>query len=213
VQKAQSHLSIEWRGREDYAATWARQLELHAQRAAGEIGDTLVLVEHDDVITLGRHGELAHLLAPAEQLAAQGVELHRIERGGDITYHGPGQLVGYPIVSLRERGLSVHQYVTALEEALIGVAAHFGIDAQRVPGLNGVWVGDDKLAAIGVAIRRGVSYHGFALNVSTDLARFGLIVPCGIVGRGVTSLGTLLARDVTLAEVVPVVKTALYAAL
>lgn len=211
--RGQPQLSIEWRGRERYADTWQRQLELHSQRVAGEIPDTLLLVEHDDVITLGRHGEQGNLIAPEAQLAAQGVDLHRIERGGDITYHGPGQLVGYPIVSLRERSLSVHQYVTALEAALINVAAHFGIDAQRTPGLNGVWVGDDKLAAIGVAIRRGVSYHGFALNVSTDLSKFSLIVPCGIVGRGVTSLSKLLARAVTVEEVAPVVTAEIAVAL
>jgi len=198
-------LAVEWRGRERFADTWARQLELHTQRAAGAIPDTLVLVEHEHVITLGRQGEQGNLVAPAALLAQQGVDLHRIERGWDITYHGPGQLVGYPITSLRERGLSVHQYVGALEQALISVAARFGIEAQRAAGLNGVWVGENKLAALGVAIRRGVSYHGFALNVSTDLARFNLIVPCGIVGRGVTSLSELLGRQVSLEEVIPVV--------
>jgi lipoyl(octanoyl) transferase len=198
-------LTVEWRGRERYAATWARQLELHAQRAAGKVPDTLVLVEHDDVVTLGKHGEESNLLIDTQALTDAGVDLHRIERGGDITYHGPGQLVGYPIVSLRERGLSVHQYVAALEEALIGVARHFGLAAKRVPGLNGVWVGpegrENKLVALGVAVRKGVSYHGFALNVSTDLSRFNLIVPCGIVGRGVTSLSIELGRVVALDEV------------
>jgi len=208
MQPTASRLTVELRGRERFADTWARQLELHVQRAAGEIGDRLLLVEHEHVVTLGRHGEQSNLLLSEALLADSGVDLHRIERGGDITYHGPGQLVGYPIISLRERGLSVHQYVAALEQALIGVAAHFGIQAQRLAGLNGVWVGADgeeeKLAAIGVAIRRGVSYHGFALNVSTDLSHFNLIVPCGIVDRGVTSLSALLGRDVSLDEVIPV---------
>jgi lipoyl(octanoyl) transferase len=216
VDTATQQLAIEWRGRERYADTWARQLELHALRAAGAIPDTLVLVEHEHVVTLGRHGEAGNLIVPEAALREAGVDLHRIERGGDITYHGPGQLVGYPIVSLRERGLSVHQYVTALEQALIEVARRFGVDAHRVAGLNGVWVDsgsaaaeggatEEKLAAIGVAIRKGVSYHGFALNVGTDLTKFGLIVPCGIVGRGVTSLSRELRRNVSLDEVIPVV--------
>jgi lipoate-protein ligase B len=169
------------------------------------VPDTLLLVEHDEVVTLGRHGDMGNLVVPEAQLAAAGIELHRIERGGDITYHGPGQLVGYPIVSLRDCGISVHDYVTALEEALINVAAHLNISASREPGFNGVWVDGAKLAAVGVAIRRGASYHGFALNVSTDLAKFALIVPCGIVGRGVTSLSTLLGRTVKLDEIVPMV--------
>jgi lipoyl(octanoyl) transferase len=221
---AQTQLVIEHRGRERYADTWQRQLELHAQRAAGEIGDTLILVEHEHVVTLGRHGESGNLVASEALLAQQGVDLHRIERGGDITYHGPGQLVGYPIVSLRARGLSVHQYVTALEQALIDMAAAFGIAARRSPGFNGVWVDstdtaaeggatERKLAAIGVAIRKGVSYHGFALNVSTDLSKFELIVPCGIVGRGVTSLSRELGREIPMDEVTPGLISALNSAL
>ncbi len=223
-EAAESHIVIEHRGRERYADTWARQLELHARRVAGEIPDTLILVEHEHVITLGRHGDASNLLASEAQLREAGVELHRTERGGDITYHGPGQLVGYPIVSLRERGISVHQYVAALERALIGVAQHFGITAKRIPGFNGVWVDsratamesdatEEKLAAVGVAIRKGVSYHGFALNVSTDLARFELIVPCGLSGRGITSLSKLLGRDVALDEVRVEVVTELQSAL
>jgi lipoyl(octanoyl) transferase len=205
VETATRSLAIERRGREAYGATWARQLELHRARVNGEIPDTLVLVEHEPVLTLGRQGEGANLLLDSAALAARGVELHRVERGGDITYHGPGQLVGYPIVSLRERGLSVRQFVSGIEQALIDSVAQFGLSAGRDPINTGVWVGENKLAAIGVAIRRGVSYHGFALNVSTDLAQFGMIVPCGIVGRGVTSLTELLGRTVALPEMEPLV--------
>lgn len=198
-------LVIEERGRERYSDTWARQLELHRERIAGRAPDTLILVEHEPVITLGRQGEESNLLVSEAELDARGIDLHRIERGGDITYHGPGQLVGYPIISLRERGLSVRAFVSGIEEALIQTAAHFGIAAARSPGFPGVWVDNYKLAAIGVAIRGGVSYHGFALNVSTDLTHFELIVPCGLEGKGVTSLSVLLKKTVTPVEVIPIV--------
>ncbi len=200
MDKPLTGLQVENRGRERFAATWARQLELHRARVAGSAPDTLILVEHEPVITLGRQGEESNLLVGDAELAARGFDLHRIERGGDITYHGPGQLVGYPIISLRERGMSVRAFVHGIEEALIGVAANFGISAARSSGFPGVWVGNDKLAAIGVAIRGGVSYHGFALNVSTDLTHFELIVPCGLEGKGVTSLSKLLGRHVSLDE-------------
>ncbi|MCC7478678.1 lipoyl(octanoyl) transferase LipB [bacterium] len=198
MQTSQPGLQIEARGRERYADTWARQLELHRARVAGTAPDTLILVEHEPVITLGRQGEESNLLVSEAQLAARGFDLHRIERGGDITYHGPGQLVGYPILSLRERGMSVRDFVSGIEEALIRTAAAFGVTAARSPGFPGVWVGSDKLAAIGVAIRGGVSYHGFAFNVCTDLSHFDLIVPCGLEGKGVISLGKLLGRQVAL---------------
>jgi lipoyl(octanoyl) transferase len=199
---AQSPLAVEQRGRESYRATWARQLELHRLRKAGGIPDTLILVEHKHVITLGRQGDRANLIAPEAELAADGIELVRVERGGDITYHGPGQLVGYPIVSLRERGLSVHAFVGLIESALIELAATYGIAARRAPGLTGVWVdtarGPEKLAAIGIAVQGGVSYHGFALNVGTDLTQFRRIVPCGITGLGICSLETLIGAHVQL---------------
>lgn len=188
-------LAVEWRGREAFRRTWARQLEIHAARRRGELPDTLVLVEHEPVITLGRQGDGQNLIAPEAELAAAGIELVRIERGGDITYHGPGQLVGYPIVSLRERGLSVHAFVALIEAALIETAKGFGVTARREPGLTGVWVetpgGLQKLAAIGIAVQGGVSFHGFAFNVSTDLRQFGRIVPCGISAHGVCSLTSL----------------------
>ena len=194
-------------GRMGYQDALDLQQTLVEQRKRGEIGDQLLLLEHPDVITLGvkSRNDRSHVLESAEALAARGVALFETGRGGDVTYHGPGQLVGYPILDLKPDRCDVHRYVRDLEEVLIHAVAAFGISAGRVPGLTGIWVGpagrEDKLAAIGVRISRWVTSHGFALNVSTDLSRFGLIVPCGIVGRGVTSMQRLLGRDVPMAEV------------
>lgn len=197
-------LITEWRGRERYAQTWERQLELHTLRRTGQIPDTLVLVEHEPVITLGRHGDPANLLLREESLAQRGVDLHRVERGGDITYHGPGQLVGYPILDLRQRGLSVRDLMRGLEEALIRTVGTWGITAGRIAGLTGVWHDQGKLAALGVAVQGGVSFHGFALNVDPDLSHFQYIVPCGIVGKPVTSMAQVLRQPLKLEEVLPV---------
>jgi len=203
VETAPTPLAVEWRGRERYAATWARQLELHEQRRAGAAPDTLILVEHEPVVTLGKQGDQANLVVSESALAARGVDLHRVERGGDITYHGPGQLVGYPIISLTERGLSVRDLMRGLEECLIRTVAEYGITAGRIPGLTGVWCGERKVAALGVAVKSGVSFHGFALNVCTDLSYFQLIVPCGITGKQVASITTLCGRPVAIDEVRP----------
>jgi lipoyl(octanoyl) transferase len=170
------------------------QARLVDDRKAGRIPDQLLLLQHPPVITLGvktRH-DRSHLLETPEALAKRGVDLFETGRGGDVTYHGPGQLVGYPIVDLRPDRCDVHQYVRDLEETLIRTVARFGVAAHRVAGLTGVWVGDEKIAAIGVRIAGWVTSHGFALNVSTNLDHFSLIVPCGIVGRGVTSLERLV---------------------
>ena len=160
-------------------------------------------LEHPHVITLGVRGDggRSHLLASSETLAARGVEVHETGRGGDITYHGPGQLVGYPIIDLKPDRCDVHRYVRDLEEVLIRMASDYGIDAGRVEGLTGVWVGNEKLAAIGVRIARWITSHGFALNVTSDLDFFKLIVPCGIADRGVTSLSRLVGRPIDMAEV------------
>ena len=189
-------------GRIGYAEGVDLQKALVQQRVAGEIDDTLLLVEHPPVITLGvkTRGNLANVRADAEALAAQGVAIHESGRGGDVTYHGPGQLVGYPIIDLKPDRQDVHRYVRDLEEVLIRTAADFGLEAGRSKGFSGAWVGDEKLAAIGVRISRWVTSHGFALNVTTDLAGFGLIVPCGITDRGVTSLSALLGRAVPMAD-------------
>jgi lipoyl(octanoyl) transferase len=186
-----------------YLPMWEWQRCLVAARERGEIGDSLLLLEHPHVYTIGRGGDRKHLLADPVTLERIGATYHEVDRGGDITYHGPGQLVGYPIVTLASIGRSVRAYVRGLERAIIQTAARFGVAAHAVPGYTGVWVGDDKLAAIGVRVSGGVAYHGFALNVSPDLSYFDYIVPCGITDRGVTSLARLLGRPVSIAEVAP----------
>jgi lipoyl(octanoyl) transferase len=179
------------------------QRALVDERRYGRVDDVLLLLEHPHVLTLGVRGDggRRHILASRDQLVARGVEVHETGRGGDVTYHGPGQIVGYPILDLKPDRCDVHRYVRDLEEILIRTAMHYGIAAERVPGLTGVWVGHEKLAAIGVRVARWVTSHGFALNVSTDLDYFNLIVPCGIADRGVTSLARLLGRAVDPREV------------
>ena len=186
-----------------YAEGLVLQQRLVEQRKAGEIPDQLLLLQHPPVITLGVRArtDRSHVLASAAELDDAGVELFETGRGGDVTYHGPGQVVGYPIIDLRPDRCDVHRYVRDLEQVMIEAAAAFEVEATRVSGLTGAWVGSDKLAAIGVRISRWVTSHGFAFNVDTDLAHFGLIVPCGITGRGVTSLSQLLGRTVGLDEV------------
>ena len=196
-------LVVQRLGRIGYADGVERQKALVQARQAGEIDDTLLLVEHPPVITLGvkTRGNFANIRVDAPALAAQGVEVHDTGRGGDVTFHGPGQLVGYPIIDLKPDRQDVHRYVRDLEEVLIRTAADFGLQAGRIKGYSGAWVGDRKLAAIGVRISRWVTSHGFALNVTTDLSGFDLIVPCGITDRGVTSLAALLSREVPMADV------------
>ena len=176
-----------------YSEALALQQALVEDRRAGRISDVLLLLEHPHVLTLGvrRDGGRSHIVAAPETLDTLGVEVHETGRGGDITYHGPGQIVGYPIIDLRPDRQDVHRYVRDIEEVLIRAAGDYGIHAVRMPGLTGVWVGEKKLAAIGVRIARWITCHGFAFNVTTDLAYFDLIVPCGIVDRGVTSLAEL----------------------
>ena len=192
--------SIEVRrlGRIPYADALAMQRSLVEDRRAGRIDDLLLLVEHPHVLTLGVRGDggRSHILATPDALASRGVEVYEAGRGGDITYHGPGQIVGYPIMDLQPDRCDVHRYVRDIEEVLIRTASDYGVEAGRVDGLTGVWVGREKLAAIGVRIARWVTSHGFALNVTTDLEYFGLIVPCGIADRSVTSLATRLGHPV-----------------
>jgi len=200
---SERRLNVRRLGRLAYADALALQRALVEERKAGAIDDQLLLVEHPHVLTLGVRGDggRSHILASAGALAARGVEVHEAGRGGDITYHGPGQIVGYPIVDLKPDRQDVHRYVRDIEEVLIRTAAEYGVEAGRVEGLTGVWVGREKLAAIGVRISRWVTSHGFAFNVTTDLDYFTLIVPCGIADRGVTSLDRLLGRAVDRAEV------------
>jgi len=195
-------LQVRRLGRVPYAEGVALQQRLVEERRRGEIPDTLLLLEHPHVITLGVkvHRDRSHVVASAEELARRGVEIHESGRGGDVTYHGPGQLVGYPIFDLSPDRRDLHRYVRDIEQALMDALARFGVVAGRIPGLTGVWVGDGKVAAIGVRISRWVTSHGFALNVGTDLDYFGLIVPCGISDRGVTSLSRLLGRAVPVIE-------------
>ena len=198
-----SQVEVRRLGRIEYQAGLELQKTLVEQRKRGEIPDQLLLLEHPDVITLGvkTRNDLSHVLETPESLAAKGVGLFEAGRGGDVTYHGPGQLVGYPIVDLKPDRCDVHRYVRDLEQVLIEAVSRFGITAGRIEGLTGIWVGQEKLAAIGVRISRWVTSHGFALNVSTDLSRFGLIVPCGITDKGVTSMERLLGRTLPMDEV------------
>src|SRR5581483_9526020 len=186
-------LEVRRLGLTPYAEALALQQSLVEQRRAGAVGDLLRLVEHPYVLTLGVRGDggRSHILASSEELASRDIGVFEAGRGGDVTYHGPGQIVGYPILDLNPDRRDVHRYVRDLEEVLIRTARDFGITAGRIAGLTGVWVGDEKLAAIGVRIQRWVTSHGFALNVTTDLSYFDLIVPCGIADRGVTSLARL----------------------
>jgi lipoyl(octanoyl) transferase len=189
-------------GRVPYAQGLELQAALVADRQGGRVKDHLLLLEHDPVFTLGRNARTENVLFPAAALRARGFEVFETGRGGDVTYHGPGQVVGYPILQLAPDRCDVHRYVRDLEEVMIRTCAEYGVDAGRVDGLTGAWVGSDKIGAIGVRIARWVTSHGFAFNVATELSAFDLIVPCGIRGRGVTSLQRLLGRAVALDEVV-----------
>ena len=180
-------------GRVEYGRALELQQELIAQRKAGQMGDHLLLLEHPHVITLGRNGHLENLLAGDDILNRAGISFHPTDRGGDVTYHGPGQLVGYPILDLREWKRDVGAYVRGIEQTIIDTLADFGIEAGRIPKLTGVWVGEAKIAAIGVHISRWVTSHGFALNVNTDLSYFQYIVPCGLT-KPVTSMARLGVR-------------------
>ena len=177
------------------------QQKLVELRQEEAIPDQLLLLEHPPVITLGRGGDVRNLIVPAAMLASEGVRFYETTRGGDITYHGPGQLVGYPIVHLGEGNRDVRKYVTKLEEVLIRTVAEYGITAGRAEGKRGIWAGNDKIAAIGVRIARWVTSHGFALNVTTNLDHFRLITPCGLHGSGVTSIAHLAGRDIAIDDV------------
>lgn len=193
---------VDW-GRTGYRDAWDRQQAWVARRIAGDVADTLIFTEHHPVFTVGlRSGADAHLVWNDDRLRREGVELVKTNRGGDITYHGPGQLVGYPIVSLAAQK-DLHAYLRFLEDVLIAAVAPFGLEATRREGKTGIWIGTRKIAAIGVAVRRWVTYHGFALNVDPNLAHFGGIVPCGIAATDgtVTSLRAELGRPVELEAV------------
>jgi lipoyl(octanoyl) transferase len=194
-------LSVDRLGTVAYEPAWELQDELAEQRRTRRIGDRLLLVEHFPVYTIGRGGDLTNLLATPDRLRQLGAEFHRVDRGGDITFHGPGQIVAYPILELHDP-LDVRRYVRSLEEAIIATAAAFGVTAHREDRLVGVWVeGRRKLAAIGVRVRRGVTTHGLALNVNTDLKWFAEMIPCGIADKEVTTLARELGHPVDMAAV------------
>ncbi len=183
-----------------YESAWNFQKKIFAMRSAGFIGDVLILNQHFPVYTLGRSGDDNHLLASREELR-DSVEIFHTDRGGDVTYHGPGQIVAYPILDLNDRYRDAPRYIRDLEEVIIRALAEFGVAGRREPSYTGVWVGQEKIAAIGVKISRWITMHGFALNINTDLTYFDRIIPCGIFHRGVTSLEKLLGRNVLLENV------------
>jgi len=188
-------------GRIGYREAYYLQEELLQQRVNGKIKDTLLLLEHPPTITIGKSGKLENVLASHEQLAKKGISILFVDRGGDVTYHGPGQLVGYPIIDLRGRGRDLRQYVRDIEEVIIRTLSDFGIRACRDKSHPGVWVGNEEIAAIGLRLRMWVSMHGFALNVNTDLEKFSLINPCGFSDRRTTSISVLLSQDISIAAV------------
>ena len=190
IETQTDQILIQNMGRKSYKAVWDLQIKMQRQRIRGEIEDTLILVEHYPVYTLGKNADKDHLL----QSRDESVDVFNIERGGDITFHGPGQLVGYPILDLSNYKKSVSWYMRTLEQVLIDTLIEFNIIAQRNDGLTGVWVGDEKIAALGVRISRWVTMHGFALNVNPDLSFYDGIIPCGIFDNGVTSMEQLLGE-------------------
>jgi lipoyl(octanoyl) transferase len=202
-RRSARELEVRRLGIVSYSEALELQKQLVEDRKTGRIPDQLLLLQHPPVITLGvkTRGNRSNIVASASTLEREGVEVFETGRGGDVTYHGPGQLVGYPIIDLKPDRCDVHRYVRDIEEVMIRIAASFNVTATRITGLTGAWVGTNKLAAIGVRISRWVTSHGFALNVTTNLGHFDLIVPCGIRDHGVTSLETVLGRSIAIAEV------------
>lgn len=188
-------------GLTDFKSTWDLQRKIFNHRVEGKISDVLLLNEHHHVYTIGKSGNDDHLLANDEELKKSGAEVYHIDRGGDITYHGPGQLVGYPILNLENYYLDVHRYLRDIEEVIIRTLAEYDIHASRDGKFTGVWVNNDKIAAIGVKVSHWTTMHGFALNVNTDLSYFERIIPCGIFHKGVTSIERLLGRKVKMNDV------------
>ncbi len=184
-----------------YDEIWSLQGKLVRMRQEGAVPDLLLLVEHEPVITVGKGGQAQHILVSEGELIRRGIAVRRVDRGGDVTFHGPGQIVVYPILDLTHHGKDVHLYCRSLEEVGLRVLSDYGLSGQRAPGLTGVWVGQEKVMAIGVGVRKWVTCHGLALNVNNDLEHFRLIHPCGIQDRGVTSLARLLKREIALEEV------------
>ena len=190
-------LDVITKGLIPYETAWKYQRELHAQRLAGDIPDTLVLLEHPPVYTFGKNSDRSNLIDPLD------AEVIQSDRGGDITWHGPGQLVGYPIINLEEHKKSVSWYMRNLEEVIISTLKEFEISGDRISGMTGVWVGNQKICAMGVRLSRWVTMHGFALNVRPDMSYFNGMIPCGIKGKGVVSMKDLLGKEIEIEDVIP----------
>lgn len=201
ASQARRRCEARWLGNVQYDVGLRLQEGAVERLRSGEGLEQLLLLEHPHVFTLGRGADSSNILADQKQLQQNSVEVHETGRGGDVTYHGPGQLVGYPIINLKPDRCDVHRYVRDIEEVLIRSIAEFGVTGTRITGLTGVWVGNEKIGAIGVRIARWITSHGFALNVNTDLSYFEMIVPCGITDKGVTSLSRLLGRNIDTREV------------
>ncbi len=201
-KRSTSDREVRWAflGRTEYSACWDLQRQLCHARLEGRAADTLLLTEHEHVYTIGTTGSEQHLLASAEELERKGIPVVFNDRGGDITYHGPGQIVGYPILDLHGFAPDLHRYLRDLEEVVIRTLAEYGVSAGRLAGYTGVWVKGEKICAIGIKTKRWVTMHGFALNVTTDLSQFARIIPCGIFERGVTSMQEILGRGVGMVE-------------
>lgn len=188
-------------GSKDYKEVWELQKDIHEKRVNQELPNTLLLVEHKPVITMGKSGQQSNVLFPVEFLKEKGVDFYHIERGGDATYHGPGQLVGYPIFNVRDGLAGIKPFIAGIETAIISTLQRFGIEAYIKEKMIGVWTESGKICSIGVAVKKWVSFHGFALNVNTDLSYFDLIVPCGLKNVEMTSMEKILGRQVEMNEV------------
>ncbi|MEI7906763.1 MAG: lipoyl(octanoyl) transferase LipB [Bacteroidota bacterium] len=188
-------------GRTKYADAWELQKQIFSARLAQRIGDVLILTEHDPVFTLGKGADENHLLANTQELNEKKIDMFWIDRGGDVTFHGPGQIVGYPILDLNQHYLDIHRYLRELEEMIIRTLNDYGIDSGREKEFTGVWVKNEKIAALGVKVSKWITMHGFAFNVNTDLTFFDRIIPCGIFHKGITSLQNVLGKTIEIADV------------
>ncbi len=199
---SQAHLCQVVRlGLVDYEKAYSFQKDLLERRIRGEVPDTLILLEHEPVFTVGRSGSAENILLTDEERIAEGIDLREVDRGGDVTYHGPGQVVAYPVFDLNGYGKDVHRFIRSLEEVIIRVLNGYGLGARRIAGFTGVWVGEKKIASIGIGVRKWVSFHGLSLNVAPEMRHFSFINPCGLDSGKMTSMKELLERDVSVTEV------------
>lgn len=193
-------------GKKDYKETWDIQKIIHKKRLEDKIPDTLILVEHNPVITMGKSGKTDNLLIPHKLLKEKGIEFYKIERGGDVTFHGPGQIVGYPIFNIKDGLVGIRPFIQKIEEAIILTLSRFGIRGEKREKLIGVWTASGKICSIGIAVERWVSFHGFALNVNTDLKYFDYIIPCGLKKVKMTSMAEILEKNIHIEVVKEVIK-------